>query len=135
MFRILCVREKRKRPVALVTAPVCKESINKAYPGFSGHTGFLAGATKTKFVTMFLVSKNLKVALVTRHIPLSRAAASITKDKIIYNRALISALRSIMGKCFIGSKYGVPDDTYYAMEDHLRTIDNAIIERENSLNE
>lgn len=74
---------RNKRPVALVTAPVSKEAIRRSCPGFSGHTEYLAKFFKARFVTMFMVSRALKVALVTRHIPFSSVAKSITKEKII----------------------------------------------------
>lgn len=63
---------------AMVTAPVHKANINDAGIAFSGHTEFLAAATHTEQVVMMLASDQLKVALVTTHLPLSAVPAAIT---------------------------------------------------------
>lgn len=66
---------------ALVTAPIDKHSIA---PGsdFSGHTEYLAKAFNTSDYLMFLVDGNLRVALVTGHVPVSKIATLITKERI-----------------------------------------------------
>ncbi|UCD54626.1 MAG: 4-hydroxythreonine-4-phosphate dehydrogenase PdxA [Candidatus Omnitrophota bacterium] len=74
---------KSTRFASLVTAPINKESINKAGFKFPGHTEFLSHITKSKKVTMMLVGGGLRVSLVTRHIPLGEVAGCITKNKII----------------------------------------------------
>lgn len=66
----------------LVTAPVHKGIINDAGVAFSGHTEYLADATHTKKVVMMLASPNLRVALVTTHLPLSEVPAAITEDNL-----------------------------------------------------
>lgn len=66
----------------LVTAPVNKEAINKSGFKFKGHTEYLAKKTDTKDFVMMLVGGGLRVAVVTRHIPLKKVAASLTKDNI-----------------------------------------------------
>lgn len=66
----------------LVTAPVNKESINRAGIKFSGHTEYIAQKTETKGFAMMFVSPALKVILVTRHIPLSQVSKDLSKDKI-----------------------------------------------------
>lgn len=63
---------------AMVTAPVQKSVINDAGIPFSGHTEFLAEATGTEKVVMMLAAPELRVALVTTHIPLSEVPAAIT---------------------------------------------------------
>ena len=74
--------QNRKR-AALVTAPVNKESVNKAGYKFPGQTELLARITKAKSVTMMLAGGNLRVSLVTRHVPLEKVAALLNKKKII----------------------------------------------------
>lgn len=74
---------------ALVTAPVHKGIINDAGIAFSGHTEFLAHFTHAKNVVMMLVAKNLRVALVTTHLPLAQVPAAITKEKIIQTLQII----------------------------------------------
>ncbi len=65
---------------AMVTAPVHKGIINDAGISFSGHTEFLAHYTDTKQVVMMLAAKDLRVALVTTHLPLAKVAATITPE-------------------------------------------------------
>jgi len=68
---------------ALVTAPVNKSSINKAgYSHFRGHTEYLARRTGTKDFAMLFAGKDLKIALVTRHLALNKVAKSLSEDGI-----------------------------------------------------
>ena len=70
---------------ALVTAPVNKSSIKKTgLPDFQGHTEYLAGSFKIKNFAMMFVGKDLKVTLVSRHIPL-RCVPEILNPGMIYN--------------------------------------------------
>ena len=68
---------------ALVTAPINKESFFKAGIHYAGHTELLAHVTKTTKFAMMLVGGNLRVVLVTRHIPLKNVAKELTKDKVL----------------------------------------------------
>ena len=83
---------------ALVTAPISKEAVNAAGYQIPGHTEFLAQKTRTPQVLMMLVNKNLRVALVTGHIPVRNISEGITpeliKDKA---RILFDSLRSDFG--------------------------------------
>jgi len=67
---------------ALVTGPVHKGVINDAGIPFSGHTEYLAAATRTRDVVMLLATDELRVALATTHVPLSQVSACITKDSL-----------------------------------------------------
>ncbi|MEX2478722.1 MAG: 4-hydroxythreonine-4-phosphate dehydrogenase PdxA [Gracilimonas sp.] len=67
---------------AMVTAPISKEAVNLAGYKIPGHTEFLAKKTNTDSVLMMLVSGNLRVALVTAHLPISEVADAISKDLI-----------------------------------------------------
>ncbi len=67
---------------ALVTAPVHKGIINAAGIQFSGHTEFFAQQTQTDKVVMMLVTQNLRVALVTTHLPLNQVSTAITQDNV-----------------------------------------------------
>jgi 4-hydroxythreonine-4-phosphate dehydrogenase len=73
---------KKGMASALVTAPVNKESIIKSGVKFQGHTEYLAGLTKTKKVAMMFAGGKLRVAVVTRHIPLKNVSKALTKEKI-----------------------------------------------------
>ena len=78
---------------AMVTAPVHKGIINEAGISFSGHTEFIADITGGHPV-MMLATQQLRVALVTTHLPLSEVSAAITSQKLaIVSRLLIQDLR------------------------------------------
>lgn len=68
---------------ALVTAPVHKAVINSAGIPFTGHTEFFANYFKVPQVVMLLACKEMKVALVTTHLPLAQVAGAITAPLII----------------------------------------------------
>jgi len=69
---------------ALVTAPISKEAIHKAGYNYPGHTEFLAEKTGTELVTMILATDQLRVGLLTGHIPLKEVAGAINTNDIIY---------------------------------------------------
>jgi len=81
-LRQACQACMEKRFDALVTAPVHKGVINDAGIPFSGHTEFLAAQTGAKQVVMMLASSDLRVALVTTHLPLSQVSAAITPKRL-----------------------------------------------------
>jgi len=62
----------------MVTAPVHKGIINDAGIPFTGHTEFLAELTNTPQVVMMLAGGDMRVALVTTHLPLRGVADAIT---------------------------------------------------------
>jgi 4-hydroxythreonine-4-phosphate dehydrogenase len=66
----------------LVTAPINKKAIQSSKFDFPGHTEFLAKEFKGEPL-MLLVSNNLRVGVVTGHIPLKDVSESITKNKIL----------------------------------------------------
>jgi 4-hydroxythreonine-4-phosphate dehydrogenase len=66
----------------LVTAPINKHSINAAGFKFPGHTEYLAHLSNVDKALMIMVSENLRVAVVTGHIPLSQVAQQLTKESI-----------------------------------------------------
>ena len=74
---------------ALVTAPVQKSTIHSAGIPFTGHTEWLAARTGAGCPVMMLASPNLRVALVTTHLPLSGVAGAITAERL---EATISVL-------------------------------------------
>ena len=80
---------------ALVTAPVCKESVILQDRSFTGHTEFLANSFNVKKVGMLFVGGKYKTIIVTRHIPLSKVAGAINKTEVYDTIALTdNALRS-----------------------------------------
>jgi len=67
----------------LVTAPVNKESINKAGSRFQGHTEYLAGLFGVRKFLMLLMAGRLRIALITRHIPVRQVPFKINKHDIV----------------------------------------------------
>ena len=67
----------------LVTAPLSKSNINSETQPFVGHTEYLIEATGSKSGLMMLVGEDLRVGLVTGHIPLAQVPAAVTKEKVI----------------------------------------------------
>jgi len=68
---------------ALVTGPLQKSAINDSGIPFSGHTEFLAGLTNCEAPVMLLTAGDLRVALVTTHLPLRDVANQVTAERII----------------------------------------------------
>lgn len=66
----------------MITAPVHKGVINEGGIAFSGHTEFLAELTHTEQVVMMLATGDLRVALVTTHLPLREVADAITPERL-----------------------------------------------------
>ena len=66
----------------LITGPVNKEIINQSGFEFSGHTEFLSDIANVKKVVMLLMNENLKIALLTTHIPLSEVPFKVTKKNL-----------------------------------------------------
>jgi len=82
----------------LVTAPISKDTIQQAGFAFPGHTEYLADMSGVEDALMMMVAGNLRVALVTSHIPLNEVAKTITKDKIIAKlKQFDSSLRKDFG--------------------------------------
>jgi len=73
---------KRREITALVTAPVCKEAIGRIQSSFTGHTEFLANAFGRKNVGMMFVAGQLRIIIVTRHIPLQKVSSQINTSNI-----------------------------------------------------
>lgn len=76
---------------ALVTAPLHKKNIQGVDFSHTGHTPYLKNFFDVKDVVMLLTSENLKVGLVTEHIPVKDVAANITKENIVGKLSILSA--------------------------------------------
>ncbi len=68
---------------AMVTAPIQKNIINQSGVTFTGHTEFLAEICSSERPVMLLAADQLRVALVTTHLPLRKVADTITKNLIM----------------------------------------------------
>jgi len=72
---------KNKKIDALVTGPINKKNIQSDDFRFKGHTDFLDNEFQGESL-MFMVSNEIKVALLTEHIPLSRVKDHLNKNLI-----------------------------------------------------
>lgn len=68
---------------ALVTAPLNKHNVNNDTLPFSGHTEYLAQQDGVDNYLMMLVCDDLKVGLVTGHVPLKDVASKISVESIL----------------------------------------------------
>ena len=71
-----------KKIAAIVTAPICKESLHLAGHCFDGHTGLMAKLTDTQNYRMMFSAPKLKILHVTAHLPLLEACRTITTDTV-----------------------------------------------------
>ena len=67
----------------LVTAPIHKKNIQSASFNFTGHTPFLKHLFGAKDVAMFMIAENMKVALLTEHVPVKEIAQLVTRESIL----------------------------------------------------
>lgn len=74
----------------LVTAPLNKQNIQSKTFNFPGHTEYLAQQFGVQENIMILCSENLKVALVTGHIPLNKVSSNLSLDLIIRKVRLLN---------------------------------------------
>lgn len=65
----------------LVTAPINKHNIQSEKFKFPGHTDYLAQELEGKSL-MFMVSNNIRVGLLTDHVPVNEVSSHITKELI-----------------------------------------------------
>ncbi|MFC1771250.1 4-hydroxythreonine-4-phosphate dehydrogenase PdxA [Candidatus Margulisiibacteriota bacterium] len=71
-----------KKIDAIVTAPICKESLALADIPFSGHTTMLASISKASSVSMAFYTKRLKTVLTTVHVPYKDVPHLLTREKL-----------------------------------------------------
>ncbi len=83
---------------AICTAPIDKHSIKSNEFPFNGHTGYLAKELETPNYAMMLVSDNLRVGLVTEHVPLKDVSSLLTQELILEKiKAIHESLRIDFG--------------------------------------
>ena len=74
----------------LVTAPIHKKNVQSADFNFTGHTPFLQAVAGAKDVLMLLYATDIRVALVTEHIPVKSIAAHITREALLSKLNLLN---------------------------------------------
>jgi 4-phospho-D-threonate 3-dehydrogenase / 4-phospho-D-erythronate 3-dehydrogenase len=68
---------------AIATAPINKRALFLGGYSFPGHTEFLAHLTGTEEYAMGFVAENLRIVLISTHVPLSEAIRMVTRDRLI----------------------------------------------------
>jgi 4-hydroxythreonine-4-phosphate dehydrogenase len=74
---------REKKIDGLVTAPINKKNSQTPDFNYTGHTPYLRQLFGAKDVLMLMVAENMKVGLVTEHVPISEVAKFITREAII----------------------------------------------------
>ena len=72
----------KNKSEALITGPIHKGIINQAGIPFTGHTEYLEKKTSSKKTVMMLATDNLRVALATTHLPLSKVPENINQESL-----------------------------------------------------
>lgn len=82
----------------LVTAPIHKKNIQSEAFQYSGHTPYFKDIFGVNDVVMLMVASNMRVGLVTEHIPVADIAKHITKENILSKLKIIhSSLQKDFG--------------------------------------
>lgn len=85
-----------KRVAALVTAPASKAALHAAGERVEGQTELLGRWCNVREFEMLAVARELRVLLLTRHMPLAQALASITTQGVVAHLELLArGLRSL----------------------------------------
>ncbi|UZD23338.1 4-hydroxythreonine-4-phosphate dehydrogenase PdxA [Algoriphagus halophytocola] len=83
---------------ALVTAPLNKNNVNTPELPFVGHTEYITNAVDAKDSLMLMVSEQLRVGLVTGHVPLSKVPENVTQERIVRKaKILLETLKKDFG--------------------------------------
>lgn len=81
----------------LVTAPIHKKNIQSPEFPYSGHTPYLKDRFNVPDVLMFMVADNMRIGLVTEHVPIAEVARYITRENIL---AKLKLMHSSLQKDF-----------------------------------
>jgi 4-hydroxythreonine-4-phosphate dehydrogenase len=82
---------------AIATGPINKAALQAAGCPHIGHTEMLAELTDAGQVTTMLATPGLRVVHVTRHVPLAKVAAHITRERVLNTIRLTDAGLRVMG--------------------------------------
>ena len=84
-----CEALEQKKIDVLVTAPINKHNIQSEQFQFKGHTDYLENRFKSNAL-MLMCSNNMRVGVVTGHVPLANVSAIISEEKIIQKIKLLN---------------------------------------------
>ena len=76
---------------ALVTAPLSKHAVSRFSHHFVGHTEYLAQAFEVKNFDMMFVADQMRLTIVTRHVPLKEVPKLITQKAVFDSIALMAS--------------------------------------------
>jgi len=82
---------KDKNIDALVTAPIHKKNIQSPEFDYSGHTPYLKAEFGVPDVVMLMVADNMRIGLVTEHVPVSEIVKHITKENIVSKLKILNS--------------------------------------------
>lgn len=68
---------------AIATAPINKRALFLGGYSFPGHTEFLAHLTGTEEYAMAFVASNLRIVLLSTHVPLAEAIRMVERDRLV----------------------------------------------------
>jgi len=74
----------------LVTAPIHKSNIQSEAFNYTGHTPYLKSAFEAEEVVMIMCAENMRVALVTEHVPVKDIAAHLNTDIILKKLRIVN---------------------------------------------
>lgn len=66
----------------LVTAPIHKQAMQLSEFGFTGHTEYLQHELGREETLMFMINENMRIGVVTGHLPLREVPGAITSGKV-----------------------------------------------------
>lgn len=72
-----------KKASAVVTAPLCKEAVEKTVPGFQGHTEYIGEMCGDPEPVLCLVHGDWVVAHISTHVSLLEACARVKQERIV----------------------------------------------------
>ncbi len=78
------------KAAAVVTAPLCKEAVEKTVPGFQGHTEFIGEMCGDPRPVLCLVHGDWVVAHVSTHVSLREACDRANKERILKTANLLN---------------------------------------------
>jgi len=115
----------------LVTAPINKKNIHSEKFQFPGHTEYLAKMANTDDVLMFMVSDNIRIGVVTGHMPVNEVAKNINKEKItrklnIMNQSLVKDFGIVKPKIAVLGLNPHAGDEGLLGEEEIKIISPAI---------
>lgn len=79
-----CVADLKEGLIdAIITAPFNKKAVSDSSFGFPGHTEYLINEFGLSDGLMFLCSEQMKVGVVTNHLPLSKVTEALSIERIL----------------------------------------------------